>query len=178
MASDNRQIEEVFDQEDSIKYPLPTCLFSRFVIYLDYYLRYTEYHGLSYCIHSFRFVATMSEMDLNPSQRVVDCMMHIHDLDFNIVKELLLKSTAKTLLIPMDYKIRVFPFMMLGTKLLSLRFHLNQTQSITVPNEIAIELSGIGSIYSFGQPSYALTSESQMLVTGLATAFEEIYDFV
>ncbi|KAL6837136.1 hypothetical protein V8C40DRAFT_279094 [Trichoderma camerunense] len=164
MASENRQIEEVFDQGDSTKYPLPICEFSRFAVYFGHYLRHTEYNGLSDYIHPFRFISRMSEKDLNPSERLMDPMMHIQNLDFNIVRELLSESTAKIPSIPVDYKIRVFPFMMPGTKLPPLQFRANETQPITVPDEVAIELSGIGSIYSFGQPSYAPTSESQVRI--------------
>lgn len=55
-------MEEIFDQGDSTKYSLPTCLFSSFVVYFSHYLRYAEHHELSYYIHPFRFVATMSNI--------------------------------------------------------------------------------------------------------------------
>ncbi|KAM0254887.1 hypothetical protein ACHAQJ_006324 [Trichoderma viride] len=151
-SSPNLQLESVFKQGGSITYPVPECPLNVFIVYFQHWIRYTEFHGLSDYIHPFRFAVTMFNTDM---QRPTEgqYVFSITELDYEHIQQLLLNTTPKLPSIPLNYKIRVFPFMMPGTRMSDV--YLDRNHLFQVPHEILLALTGIGNVYCLGIPSYA-----------------------
>ncbi|RFU76619.1 hypothetical protein TARUN_5620 [Trichoderma arundinaceum] len=167
LSSPDLQQEEVFkvNGKTSVKkYRVPECPLNFFVVYFPHWIRFAEFYSMSDYIHPFRFVTEMYSEDAKAKMPYAFDIFDVKDeLDYDIVRRLLISASSKVSSVDKDHKVRVLPFMMEGTRIPMVNF--GEGHPIQAPHRIALALTGIGNVYSLGAPSYAKNISTKIELT-------------